>query len=46
MDFLMKNYFLIPLGAIHFSMLAKPEFTGWKLNQMNQLDLSNLHQRP
>ncbi|WP_374027206.1 peptide ABC transporter substrate-binding protein [Bdellovibrio bacteriovorus] len=46
MDFLMQRHLLIPLGAIHFSMLAKPEFTGWKLNQMNQLDLSNLHQRP
>lgn len=46
MDFLMKRHLLIPLGAIHFSMLIKPEFTGWKLNQMNQLDLSNLHLRP
>lgn len=43
MDFLMKRHLWIPLGAIHFSMLAKPEFTGWKINQMNQLDLSNLH---
>lgn len=46
MEFLMKRHLLIPLGAIHFSMLAKPDFVGWKLNQMNQLDLSNLHQRP
>lgn len=43
MDFLMQRHLWIPLGGIHFSMLAKPEFTGWKINQMNQLDLSNLH---
>lgn len=41
-EFLMKNHLLIPLGAIHFSILAKQDFKGWKLNQMNQLDLSNL----
>ncbi|WP_415061446.1 peptide ABC transporter substrate-binding protein [Bdellovibrio sp.] len=45
-EYLMKNHLMIPLGAIHFSILVKPEFTGWKLNQMNQLDLSNLHPRP
>ncbi|UXR63568.1 peptide ABC transporter substrate-binding protein [Bdellovibrio bacteriovorus] len=43
MDFLMQRHLWIPLGGIHFSMLVKPEFTGWKINQMNQLDLSNLH---
>ncbi|WP_373997514.1 peptide ABC transporter substrate-binding protein [Bdellovibrio bacteriovorus] len=42
-DYLMKNHLMIPLGAIHFSVLVKPEFKGWKLNQMNQLDLSDLH---
>lgn len=41
-EFLLKNYFLIPQGSIHFSMLSKQDFTGWKINQMNQLDLSNL----
>ncbi|MEK2645482.1 peptide ABC transporter substrate-binding protein [Bdellovibrio sp. BCCA] len=45
-DYLMKNHLMIPLGAIHFSILVKPEFIGWKLNQMNQLDLSDLHLRP
>lgn len=34
---------VIPLGRIHFSMLAKPEFTGWQLNPLNHLDLSHLH---
>lgn len=41
-EFLLKNHFLIPQGAIHFSMLSKQDFIGWKINQMNQLDLSNL----
>lgn len=45
-EYLLDNHLLIPLGAIHFSILAKPEFIGWKLNQINQLDLSNLHPRP
>jgi oligopeptide transport system substrate-binding protein len=42
-EFLMKDYRLIPLGAYDLSILVKPEFVGWKLNQMNQLDLSDLH---
>ncbi len=37
---------VIPLGRIHFSMLAKPEFTGWVLNPLNHLDLSHLHAKP
>ncbi|UOF02038.1 peptide ABC transporter substrate-binding protein [Bdellovibrio reynosensis] len=41
-EYLMKNHLMIPLGAIQFSILVKPEFTGWKLNQLNQLDLANL----
>lgn len=45
-QFLMNRHLLIPMGAIHFSILAKPEFTGWHLNQMNQLDLSMLHSSP
>lgn len=45
-EYLLRNHLLIPLGAIHFSILIKPDFIGWKLNQLNQLDLSNLHPRP
>lgn len=33
---------VIPLGRIHFSLLAKPEFKGWILNPLNHLDLSHL----
>jgi len=34
---------VIPLGQIHFTILARPEFRGWHLNEMNQLDLADLH---
>ena len=32
----------IPTGPIHFTVLAKPEWTGWTLNELNQLELENL----
>lgn len=40
-----SNYLWIPTGPIHFSLLAKPEWTGWSLNELNQLDLSSLKLR-
>lgn len=45
-DYLMKKHLFIPTGMIHFSMLAKPQFKGWKLNEMNELDLSGLQSEP
>lgn len=39
---LMDNHLLIPLGRMHFAVLASTDFTGWRLNQMNQMDLANL----
>ncbi|MNK08122.1 putative binding protein YgiS precursor [compost metagenome] len=45
-NYLMNRHLIIPLGAIQFAILAKQDFIGWKLNQMNQLDLSQLHSRP
>lgn len=45
-NFLMDRHAFIPLGAIHFSTLVKPQFKGWNLNQMNQLDLSGLYFSP
>jgi oligopeptide transport system substrate-binding protein len=33
---------IVPLGQIHFSLLAKPSFRGWTLTPLNQLDLSRL----
>ncbi|MGZ3746801.1 MAG: peptide ABC transporter substrate-binding protein [Pseudobdellovibrionaceae bacterium] len=44
--FLKDHYLLIPTGAYHFSVLAKKNFKGWKLNSMNQLDLANLESSP
>lgn len=45
-QYLMFHHLIIPLGPIQFAILAKPDFQGWKLNQMNQLDLSALRSTP
>jgi oligopeptide transport system substrate-binding protein len=45
-EYLLKNHLIIPLGPIEFSLLAKPQFRGWKLNKLNELDLSNLTFNP
>lgn len=37
---------LIPTGPIYFSLLAKPGWQGWTLNNLNHLDLSGLHWAP
>lgn len=42
---LIENAEIIPMGRIHLSILAKPEFSGWALNPLNQLDLSHLQVR-
>lgn len=39
-----KNRF-IPTGPIEFSILLKPEWSGLRLNELNQLDLLNLRKR-
>lgn len=39
---LIDNYYLIPLGRIHFTLLVQPRYKNWTLNEMNQLDLSQL----
>ncbi len=41
-EILISNYLLIPMGRIHFTILANPRFKGWRLNEMNQLDLTHL----
>lgn len=41
-DHLMNTYRLIPQGEMFFSTLASPKFTGWTLNSLNQLDLTEL----
>ena len=44
-EFLMKNFNFIPLGEMHFGIMAHPSYTGWSLNGLNQLDLSQLHRQ-
>jgi oligopeptide transport system substrate-binding protein len=39
---LLDQYRLVPLGRMHFTLLVDPLFQNWSLNEMNQLDLSNL----
>lgn len=41
-DYLLSLNRLIPLGEMHFTILASPKFKGWELNELNQLDLSRL----
>jgi oligopeptide transport system substrate-binding protein len=41
-DQLISQARLIPLGRIHFTLLASPKLSGWSLNEMNQLNLANL----
>jgi oligopeptide transport system substrate-binding protein len=41
-DILLDSHWIVPLGQIHFTMLARPQFTGWQVNALNQLDLSRL----
>lgn len=41
-EYLLNHYYLVPTGRIHFAILADSSFQGWKLNAMNQLDLSGL----
>jgi oligopeptide transport system substrate-binding protein len=42
-DHLLNQFRLIPLGEMHFSLMARPKYSGWSLNGLNQLDLSQLH---
>lgn len=39
---LLQDFAVIPMGRIHFTVLAQPEWRGWTLNPLNQLDLSRL----
>jgi oligopeptide transport system substrate-binding protein len=45
-ELLMNSHLFIPMGPIHFAILVNSSFKGWKLNQMNQLDLSDLYSSP
>lgn len=39
---LMASHRLIPLGEMYFTILMNPKFQSWDLNELNQLDLTNL----
>jgi oligopeptide transport system substrate-binding protein len=45
-NYLLSNYFLVPTGPIFFSLLVNTKWTGWELNQLNNLDLSELKFNP
>lgn len=39
---LMSENVIIPQGLIHYTMISDNKFIGWKFNELNQLDLSDL----
>ena len=43
---ILKENRLIPQGEMYFVSMAKLAFTGWRLNALNQLDLSDLRYAP
>ncbi len=43
LEILRQEQVLIPTGPIEFTILAKTQWTGWSLNEINGLDLSQLH---
>lgn len=43
LEILKDDYVVIPTGPIDFAVLVKPVWVGWSLNEINQLDLSQLH---
>jgi oligopeptide transport system substrate-binding protein len=45
-EYLNSTHRLIPLGEMHFSIMSKPSYRGWRLNSLNHLDLSGLVQTP
>lgn len=42
-NYLLSTNRLIPLGEMFFTLLARKSYAGWTLNELNQLDLSQLH---
>jgi len=43
MENLQKHFILIPTGPLYFSILVNPNWQGWQLNELNQLNLADLH---
>lgn len=42
LELLRDQYVLIPTGPIYFSLLVDPNWEGWSLNEINDLDLAQL----
>ena len=42
-ELLMQDHRLIPLGRYSYAILARPQFGGWTINELNQLSLDDLH---
>jgi oligopeptide transport system substrate-binding protein len=42
MEYVLSLNRIIPMGEMYFTIMAKPSFTGWNLNSLNQFDLSDL----
>lgn len=42
LDIIMQSQILIPTGPIEFTILLNSKWTGWKLNELNHLDLNQL----
>ena len=43
---LLDRALIVPEGRVAFSILASPRFQGWRLNELNQFDLSELRSAP
>lgn len=43
LEHLRNESLMIPTGPIFFAILADSKWTGWHLNELNQLDLKDLH---
>ncbi len=44
--YLLDQYRIIPLGRFMVSTLVSPKFSGWTMNELQQLDLSELKRSP
>lgn len=44
--YLLEQHRIIPVGRYAYSALASPKFTGWTINELHQLDLTNLKRSP
>jgi len=42
LQYLLNNYYIIPLGSVRFPMLLNPDWIGVQINPLNQLNLEDL----